>query len=202
MASGTKPVYDECSVDLDVHANGHVRCSILPVAVAAGGAFRDAPTTSLGAALTVIVTTSPVRSNPSTRMVQESFASLDAYGGCAGCNKLILCDGVRLHAKSRPKVGVVTAAEAEQYGAYVARLGALCQTDSSSARTRIVRLGVRLGSAFAIREAPRRHVQTPAVLICRTTACSHGPCRWARWRVPWLARAARCATSRCWAQAR
>jgi hypothetical protein len=154
-----------CSVDLEVAPNGNVRCCIWTASVVEGAQQVAAAGGSLAAELTVLITSSPVRSNPSTRMVQESLASLDAFGGCAECRKLILCDGVTVKPKSRPKVGCVTAGEAELYSEYVARLGALCRDDASFGRTRVVQLGSRLGSAHAIRHALLHHVTTPFVII-------------------------------------
>lgn len=53
---------------------------------------------SLPQLLTVIVTTSPIKSNPSTEVLERAFATFH-YGGneFIEVEKLIVCDGVRLH---------------------------------------------------------------------------------------------------------
>lgn len=48
--------------------------------------------------LTIIVTTSPIRSNPSTEMLEETFATFPFAGDefAYQCNKVIICDGYRI----------------------------------------------------------------------------------------------------------
>lgn len=147
-------------------AHGAVKATLLPICSREGPAFQAPPEDELGQLVTVIITSSPVRSNPSTRMLQECLASLDVYGGLRGCRKLVLCDGFRRRARSRPKVGIVSDADADLYVEYVRRVGALCEAGRDGfERTRMVRLARRQGSAFAIREALEGHVRTPYVLI-------------------------------------
>jgi hypothetical protein len=43
--------------------------------------------------LTVVVTTSPVPSNPSTAMIEELFQSFAMCPGLSACRKIIVCDG-------------------------------------------------------------------------------------------------------------
>ena len=155
-------------VEFSLHAfvHGTVQASLLPIATCEGSLFSAPPPDELGELLTVIITSSPVRSNPSTRMLQECVASLDVHGGLASCRKLIMCDGFKRRARSRPKVGIVTDAEAALYTEYVAAVGELCRSDAPGfARARKVRLARRQGSAYAIREALEGHVTTPFVLI-------------------------------------
>lgn len=48
--------------------------------------------------LTIIVTTSPIKSNPSTELLEQTFQTF-IHGGvefCFNCEKVIICDGVRI----------------------------------------------------------------------------------------------------------
>ena len=163
--------YDDVwRLDLSIHffSSGSLAVAILPVYCADGRCTVQRPLPepcSLEDLLTVIVTSSPVRSNPSTRMLQECLASLDLYGGLSVCQKRIMCDGFKVRDRSQLKLGVATDAEAREYQTFVARCARLCRADPSFRRTRVVRLARRQGSAFAIREGLAGHVMTPYVLI-------------------------------------
>jgi hypothetical protein len=54
---------------------------------------------SVATKLTVIVTTSPVPSNPSTHMLQAVVESMALVPGLTSCRKLIVCDGCKVGAK-------------------------------------------------------------------------------------------------------
>ena len=183
MASAHKPCYDGWEsadlqefdsvwrVDFSVHffANGNVSVSILPVCTADGNEVEQTsnvpPSAGIEGLLTVVVTSSPVRSNPSTRMLLECLASLDVHGGLGRCRKLIMCDGFKVRQRSQRKVGIVTDEEACLYRTFVQRVASLCREHDAFKRTRVVRLARRQGSAYAIREAIGAHVTTPFVLI-------------------------------------
>ena len=163
--------YDDVwRVDFRLHCftNGKLSCSVLPVCTADGkeiGATSAEPAAGVEGLLTVIITSSPVRSNPSTRMLSECIASLDRNAGLSKCRKLIMCDGFKVRQRSLRKQGVVTDEEAELYCTYVRNVARLCREDPAFRRTRLVRLARRQGSAYAIREALEAHVRTPFVLI-------------------------------------
>ena len=158
-------------IDFSVHffCNGMVSCTVLPICTVEGdeacvSALYRRPT-SIEALLTVVITSSPVRSNPSTRMLLECLASLDTNGGLSRCRKLIMCDGFKVRHRSQRKLGIVTDDEAILYGEYVRAIACMCREHSALRRTRVVRLARRQGSAFAIREAVEGHVHTPFVII-------------------------------------
>ena len=163
-------------IDLSLHvfANGVLSLALLPVCTAEGAEFAAAADESADGdggrpveeLLTVVVTSSPVKSNPSPRMLLECLASLDRHGGLGRCRKLVMCDGFKLRKRSQPKVGVINDEEAARYTEYVAAVAGLCRGgDAAFARTRVVRLARRQGSAYAIKEAVHAHVTTPLVLI-------------------------------------
>jgi hypothetical protein len=139
----------------------------LPICTAEGAevASPAGPAEGVEALVTVVVTSSPVRSNPSTRLLLECLASLDRNGGLSGCRKLIMCDGFKVRSRSQRKLGVVTDDEAVLYREYVRRVARLCHEHAAFRRTRVVRLARRQGSAYAIREAVLGHVTTPLVII-------------------------------------
>ena len=119
---------------------------------------------TLASLLTVVITTSYVKSHPSTRMLRECLASLQVHGGVGECAQLIMCDGFKLRKRSQPKVGTLTDAQAREYYAYVREVSALCRSHPALHKTRLVRLARHQGSAYAIREA-LDHVTTPLVLV-------------------------------------
>ena len=58
----------------------------------------QATTLPLHELLTIVVTTSPIKSNPSTEVLENTFSTF-IYGGfdfCYNCEKVIICDGVRI----------------------------------------------------------------------------------------------------------
>ena len=170
--SSDKDAFDDVwRVDFSIHcfSGGKVACSLLPVFTAEGEAFSsevsDGTATPLAEDLiTVVITSSPVRSNPSTRMLRECLASLDRNGGLSRCRKLIMCDGFKVRRRSQRKLGVVTDDESMLYRDYVLQIARLCREHDDFRRTRVVRLARRQGSAFAIREALSQ-ARTPFVLI-------------------------------------
>ena len=85
-------------VDFVVHifTNGRVACSILPVSTVDGDEVCSSSSPSgVEQLLTVVVTSSPVQSNPSTRMLLECLTSLDRNAGLGRRRKLIMCDGFK-----------------------------------------------------------------------------------------------------------
>lgn len=56
--------------------------------------------------ISVIITTSPVQSNPSTDLLERVLLSLHLIPGLANAAKIIVCDGYKIAAgKSNPKAG-------------------------------------------------------------------------------------------------
>ena len=147
-------------IDLSLHvfANGVLSLALLPVCTAEGAEFAAAAAASADGdgerpveeLLTVVVTSSPVKSNPSPRMLEASLRSTATAAG--RCRKLVMCDGFKRRKRSQPKVGVINDEEAARYTEYVAAVAGLCRGgDAAFARTRVVRLARRQGSAYAIK---------------------------------------------------
>ena len=72
--------------------------------------------------LTVIITTSPVKSNPSTEMIDAVRESFKLIEGLWKCPQIVVADGYRLVDKSSEKSGKVTPELAERYKAFLSNL--------------------------------------------------------------------------------
>jgi hypothetical protein len=133
--------------------------------------------------LTVIVTTSPVKSNPSTELLENVFESFKKCGNSFAykCRKIIVCDGCRQrdehttkkhhNDKQSMRNGIVTADQNQNYLAFKQNLKRLCQECDESAipspfcRTTVHELDVRQGYGFALRHALRECISTPYVIV-------------------------------------
>lgn len=142
--------------------------------------------------LTIVVTTSPIKSNPSTEVLEKTFETF-AKGGHAfafKCPKVIICDGCRIlgdevqgrggkaqkiskkysNAKQSLRNGIATNDQAENYRLFKVGMNKLC-ADASSNETspfhnaRVVELEDRHGYGFALRHALYHEVKTPYVCV-------------------------------------
>lgn len=151
----------------------------------------DGPRTSLPLPplediLTIIVTTSPIRSNPSTEMLQHTFESFSNAGGdfAFKCRKVIVCDGCRVldddgdttkkisrrhsNTKQALRSGIATATQAENYDEFKKNVKSLCEyatPDSPFWNTSVEELQERHGYGFALRHALFHCVKTPYVCV-------------------------------------
>jgi hypothetical protein len=129
--------------------------------------------------LTLIVTTSPIKSHPSTEVLERTFDTF-AFGGpeFMKCRKVIVCDGLRVqdgsvtkkhsNAKQALRNGIATSLQADNYTEFKTRLAQLCQeatADSPFCNTTIEELTTRHGYGFALRHALRNCVTTPYVCV-------------------------------------
>ena len=115
---------------------------------------------------TVIVTTSPVRSNPSTEMLASTLESLALVPYLRTAPKLLVCDGCIVKQKPQHKAGRVTADEQEQHAEFVRRVCASASSSGDLAFSGLVvlQLSTREGFGFAVRRA-LAEVTTPYVMI-------------------------------------
>jgi hypothetical protein len=134
--------------------------------------------------MTIIITTSPIKSNPSTEVLEKTLETFQNAGPdfCA-CSKIIVCDGYRTqtgqgdvsrkhtNAKQAMRNGIVTDEQAENYRIYKERLHKLCaaavgsSTLSAFANTTVHELDSRQGYGFALRHALRHYITTPYVCV-------------------------------------
>lgn len=114
--------------------------------------------------LSVLITTSPVPSNPSTMMLEAVLASFRRVEGLVDCPLIIVCDGFRNASKSTWKAGQITEDAAEQYDGYQQNLRHMLETGQLPRSTQLVILEGRNGQAFAV-QAGLAVVQTRFVLV-------------------------------------
>ena len=151
--------------------------------------------TPLAKLLTIIVTTSPIKSNPSTEVLEKVFETFELAGHdfAYDCKKLIICDGIRLKEGGQANVtkkhsndkqalrnGIANPQQAENYKKFKISLRQICDNadahrNSSNSKsgkkspfrnTTVVELNERYGYGFALREAVQStHVCTPYVCV-------------------------------------
>jgi len=111
------------------------------------------------------------RTHPSTRLIEEVFASIASFSGAGACAKIIVADGVKVRegegATSKFRAGVVTREAEEKYKMYLRRVKILTETESSVLYgALLLRLDQRHGFAHALRRGLLR-VKTPFVLVAQ-----------------------------------
>ena len=113
------------------------------------------------------VSSLPRRTHPSTRLIEEVFASIAALGGCGACRKIIVADGVKVREENKFRSGVVTADAEAAYRRYLHRVRALTRNPESSLYgAQLMALDERHGFAHALRRGLMR-VETPFVLVAQ-----------------------------------
>lgn len=113
------------------------------------------------------VSSLPRRTHPSTRLIEEVFASIAALGGCGACRKIIVADGVKVREENKFRSGVVTADAEAAYRHYLHRVRALTRNPESSLYgAQLMALDERHGFAHALRRGLMR-VETPFVLVAQ-----------------------------------
>jgi len=121
----------------------------------------------LGPLCTVILTTSPTPSNPSTELISETLKSLAGHAPeLLACRCIVTCDGYRPGANSKFRSGVVTQERAEAYEGYMAEVERLARDRETVEwhQVEVLRLAERQGFGFAVKAALPL-VTTPYVCI-------------------------------------
>ena len=74
--------------------------------------------------LTIIITTSPVKSNPDTQMFQSVLKSFELVKGLSSCRKLLVCDGYKVSSEGeyRFKKGLINPDCVSNYKQYIQNL--------------------------------------------------------------------------------
>lgn len=130
--------------------------------------------------LTIIVTTSPIKSHPSTQLLERTFDTFALAGeDFLDCPKVIVCDGFRQqdlgkvskrhnNPKQAMRNGIVNEEQANNYKIFKQRLRKLCEEASNESpfrNTRVEELDERMGYGFALRHSLRHCVSTHFVCV-------------------------------------
>eukprot|EP01062_Namystynia_karyoxenos_P053479 TRINITY_DN43327_c0_g1_i1.p1 TRINITY_DN43327_c0_g1~~TRINITY_DN43327_c0_g1_i1.p1 ORF type:complete len:617 (+),score=122.35 TRINITY_DN43327_c0_g1_i1:85-1851(+) len=118
--------------------------------------------------LTVVLTTSVCPSNPSTQLLEAVLATFSCVPGLDAAKLVIVCDGCEVLGDSvRTRQGykraVVSAEASAQYELYKQRVRELAALRGGS--TVVLELPSRHGFGWAVREALRKEVRTPFVMV-------------------------------------
>ena len=113
-------------------------------------------------------TTTPYRTHPSTRLIEEVLESIHRLAGVGpDVKKVIVADGVKVRESSKFRAGVVTAEDDAGYRHYLERVHHLTRTPGSSLHgAELIALDERHGFAHALRRGLMR-VSTPFVLVAQ-----------------------------------
>eukprot|EP00668_Euglena_longa_P045899 GGOE01061582.1.p1 GENE.GGOE01061582.1~~GGOE01061582.1.p1 ORF type:complete len:334 (+),score=92.96 GGOE01061582.1:121-1122(+) len=119
--------------------------------------------------LSVVIITSPSRSNPATDMLQEVVESLGLCPGLAQCPKVIVFDGFRVNDEAAKRNGcwrggLISAAHVELYEQYIADVHRLAEWHPAFQNTRLLVLDSHHGFAFALGRALSL-VHTPCLMV-------------------------------------
>ena len=130
--------------------------------------------------LTIVITTSPIKSNPSTELLERVFETFYMGGEdfALKCRKVIVCDGCRtkdesvsnrhVNSKQAMRNGIVSSEQRDRYIEFKNALRKLCasaQPDSPFFNSDVEELKDRHGYGFALRHALRHCVKTPFVIV-------------------------------------
>jgi hypothetical protein len=133
--------------------------------------------------LTIIVTTSPIKSNPSTEVIERTLETFIHAGPdfAYKCRKVFVCDGVRRkddettqvsrkydNAKQSMRNGIVNSDQADSYQQFKDTLRQLCSSASETSPFNngvVEELETRHGYGFALRHALQHCVETPFVCV-------------------------------------
>ena len=173
------------------------RCGAAAAAATAAGGSATATGASgrpiLGR-MTVVITTSPVKSNPSTAMFERLMDHFAHVPELRNCRKIIMCDGCKIGDKDKFRAGKVTAEGAQRYAEYVANLRRLvAKGDGYFANSEVVALETRGGFGNAVK-ASLELVDTPYIMVVQhdRSFMTHFPVEKVLERPPMRAATAHC----------
>lgn len=127
---------------------------------------------------TIITTTSPTPSNPSTELLNETLRSLGFFAPeLLACRNILVSDGYKDGESSKFRNGVITEERAQAYHEYITALEGLVEKKPEPhwEHVEIIRLSDRHGFGFAVREALKM-VETPFVCIMQHDRTFMRPC--------------------------
>ena len=117
--------------------------------------------------ITIVLTTSPIRTHPSTRLIEETFVSFTLCPELVACPKIIIADGVKIKDQPKYRSGIVSNEAHAAYRHYLYRLAHLTESPESPLfGARLINLQERHGFAHALRRGLVR-VTTPYLLVAQ-----------------------------------
>ena len=126
----------------------------------------DAELAAAAPLTTVIITTSPVASNPSTQMLEAVVDSFALVPGLTDCPIILVFDGCKISSQSRPKSGVVTEEEGRRYEQFAGNCEELIRCHPSFCNCTCLRMSERVGFGCAVRGAMRQVVTCSSLVGC------------------------------------
>lgn len=126
--------------------------------------------------LTVIITTSPVQSHPSSKLLEDVLDSFVRVPDLCSCKKLLVCDGFKVVSQAhkngsgsnnQSKKGLVSAEVGHRYEEFVGSVTTRAMAGTHPfdlGTTEVIRLKKHMGFAYAVKEALTR-VTTPYVMV-------------------------------------
>ena len=121
---------------------------------------------SLSKVLTVVITSSPAKSNPSLRMLEIVVESFERVQGLKTCRIIIMCDGYKRGAKHRPSRGIIDDEAADRYDSFLENLSNAAVTEGEILYgVEVVVQPERMGFGFAVKRAVEDIVTTDFVMV-------------------------------------
>ena len=117
--------------------------------------------------LTIVLTTSPIKTHPSTRLIEEVFESIAVLAGLGECRKIIVADGVKVRERDKFRSGICTPEAMSNYRHYLSRLEALTKTEGSPLRAAEALLALDSARLRARLRQGLMRVATPFVLVAQ-----------------------------------
>ena len=126
--------------------------------------------------LTVIITTSPIQSHPSSKLLEDVLDSFWHVPDLCSCRKLLVCDGFKVISpkhkdgsgtNNQSKKGLVSAEVGRRYEEFVDSVTERATAGVhpfNAGPTEVIRLEKHMGFAYAVKEALSR-VDTPYVMV-------------------------------------
>eukprot|EP00935_MAST-01C_sp_MAST-1C-sp1_P002038 g2038.t1 len=161
---------EEVAGPQSLESAGHVFSPTTPAPVHAPAPTRphQRQQQELREKLTLVVTTSPVASNPDTSMLHEVLATCSFADELLECPKVFVCDGVKIKEKAKYRAGQVTKQGAMDYSEFKQRVRQLTQSGSPLfAHSQVLELDERQGFGYALKAAILKPglICTPYVLV-------------------------------------
>lgn len=110
--------------------------------------------------LTVVITTSPAKCHPAVDMIRDVIESFSLVDGLLDCDRIVVCDGVKVGLKERPSRGIVSNDTQARYLAYMNNLKKATGLNIKH----LLCAEERIGFGFGVKRS-LEFVKTPYVMV-------------------------------------